>query len=326
MMRLLRVELQRLRSRRVLLLALIGAALISLAAVWFVNQQAAQLERARAGADAIFNEQVRYWEENGEADLAMCLQDEEAERRRTGEEIDFGCQYMEEPTPENFYGVLPSLQAQYEQLLEVIAVPLLLVVLVLGSTHVAAEFSHRTMGSWLTFVPRRLQVYASKVLSAGLAALPIVALGVTLVLIGVPAVFRWHGIDDNVSDIGWGAIVWTAVRVLLLGGVAGMFGAALGFLVRHSAAVVGLVLAYAVTIEGMAAGLLPTFSRWTLGRNVMAVVGDGTEWTTWVCPPNGECRDVQQSLSFEDGLLTLSVIVGIFVILALWRFVRSDVD
>ena len=203
---------------------------------------------------------------------------------------------------------------------------MLLIVLVLGSTHVAAEFSHRTMGSWLTFVPQRLRVYASKVLSAGLAALPIMALGVTLVLIGVPAVFRWHGIDDNVSDVGWGVIVWTAVRILLLGGVAGVFGAALGFLVRHSAAVVGLVLAYAVVIEGMAAGMMPTFSRWTLGRNVMAVVNDGTEWTTWVCPRNGECRDVQQSLTFEDGLLTLGVIIAVFVLLGLWRFLRSDVD
>lgn len=327
MIRLVRVELRRLRYRKVGVLALLAAIFISLFALFVVHQQAAQLERAMSGADQMFEEQLQYWEENGEQDRIRCEEEQAAERRRSGDaSIDFGCDQMRAPTPEDFYGQMPSLQESYEQLLRILTFPFLLLGIMLGSTHVAAEFSHRTMGSWLTFVPRRIPVYASKVTSAAIAALPVVAVGLVIVLIGVPAVYRLHGIDDNVSAAGWTDIAWTSVRILLLAGVAGAFGAALGFLLRHTAAVIGILLGYAVVVEGMIASTVPQLSRYTLMRNISAVVEDGTRWITYACDNTGNCREVAHTLSFANGAVALSVVLVVAVGLSLWRFLRSDVD
>ena len=42
--------------------------------------------------------------------------------------------------------------------------------------------------------------------------------------------------------------------------------------------------------------------------------------------PTGECREVVERLSFAQSATTLVVVVLVVLGLALWRFVRSDVD
>lgn len=328
MTRLLRVELRRLFTRRAPWLALVAAVLVALAALWGVHQQANQIDRARSGADTALQQEQERWEQEGEQWVADCEREQDSERRRTGDgTIDFGCDQMGPPTAEDFYGSMPSLVDQYDELLGYLVYPLLLLPLALGSTHVAAEFSHRTMGAWLTFVPRRGPVYASKLGSAALAAVPVVGLGLALVLVGVPALFRWHGIDDGVSGTQWGDLLWKAVRMILLGAAAGAFGAAAGFLLRHSGAVIGLMLGYLTIVEGIVGSMLPSLSRYLLGNNIDAVVDDGTEWRTYVdCTATGPCREVVHTLDLGQGVLLLALVLGVLAALALWRFHRSDVD
>lgn len=327
-MRLLRVEVRRLTARKTSWLALVGSVLVALAALFGVHQQANEIDRARAGADTFLQQEIENWEENGEQWIIDCEREEDAERERSGDAtIDFGCDDMGPPTVEDFYGQMPSMAEQYELLLGYLVYPFLLVALAMGSTHVAAEFTHRTMGSWLTFVPRRVPVFASKVLSAALLAVPVVGIGIALVLLGVPALFRWHGIDDGVSGAQWTDLVWQAVRVLGLGSIGAAFGAAAAFILRHSGAVIGLLLGYAVVGEGILGAMLPSMTRYLLGRNISAFVEDGTEWPTYVdCEEFGPCREVIQTLSFTHGAITLAVVVGVVMGLALWRFVRADVD
>ncbi|GAA4872481.1 ABC transporter permease subunit [Serinicoccus chungangensis] len=329
MIRLVAVELQRLRARRIVLLALVASALIAGFALFTVNQQAVQLERARSGADAAFQEQLQWWEENGERERASCLQSQEEERRLSGDAtVDFGCEQMQPPTPEQMYGAMPSLAGQYDELLLVLAYPFLLLALLVGSTHVAAEFTHRTMGSWLTFVPRRGVVFASKVVAAAIVALPVVGVGVALVLLGVPAVFRWHGIDGGGTTDQWVVLTWAVVRIMAVGAMAGALGAAAGFLVRHSAVVVGVLLGYLAVVEGILGSSLPATSRFLLGRNIRGFIENGTQWTVYAdCwEPAGECREVVERLSFAQSATTLVVVLLLVVGLALWRFLRTDVD
>ncbi|PZU47803.1 MAG: hypothetical protein DI571_04020 [Arsenicicoccus sp.] len=328
MIRLVAVELQRLRSRRILVLAMLASTLIAGIALFTVDQQAARIQRAMSGADEMLQQQIDYWEENGERDRADCEQQQEAERRASGDgSIDFACDQMGPPTAEQMYGSMPSLAGQYDELLLVMAFPLLLLALAVGSTLVAAEFTHRTMGSWLTFVPRRGMVFTSKVLAAALAALPIVAIGLALVLLGVPAIFRWRGVDGGGTQAEWVALAWTCVRILGLATAAGVFGAAAGFLVRHSAVVVGVMLGYLVAVEGIVGGLLPWLSRYLIGRNVSAVVEYGTSWTTYTnCEQMNGCRELIQTLSFTQASITLTVIVLLVTALGLVRFLRSDID
>ncbi|WP_130014680.1 ABC transporter permease subunit [Serinicoccus sediminis] len=329
MTRLVAVELQRLRARRIVLLALVASVLVAGFALFTVYQHAVQLERARSGADVMFQQQLEWWEENGEQERATCLQQQEEERRLSGDgSVDFGCEQLRPPTPESMYGAMPSLAAQYDELLVTLAYPFLLLALLVGSTHVAAEFTHRTMGSWLTFVPRRGLVFTSKVLAAALVSVPVVGVGVGLVLLGVPAVFRWHGIDGGGSSEVWVALAWAVVRILGAGLLAGALGAGAGFLVRHSAVVVGVLVGYLAVVEAILGSTVSRASRFLLSNNVRGFIENGTEWRVvedcW--GPTGECREVVERLSFAQSATTLVVVVLVVLGLALWRFVRSDVD
>ena len=56
------------------------------------------------------------------------------------------------------------------------AVLLALAALVLGAGFTASEFSTGSIGTWLTFEPRRLRVFGSKLLAAGAGVVPLAVL------------------------------------------------------------------------------------------------------------------------------------------------------
>lgn len=330
-MRLLKVELRRLFSRRVVWLALVAAVLVVVAALFGVHQQAVWVKEANAQAQEMYEEALEYWEPPSQADLDACRADEAQARQQSGDaRIDFGCEEMfRAPQLSDFMGQMPSMLQQYQDLLGGLVHPFLFLALAIGSTHVAAEFAHRTLGSWLTFVPRRVPVFASKVGAAAVAAVPMVTAALALILLGVPAVFRLHGMDDGLTGDGWTQVAWMAVRIVGLAMIAGAFGAAAAFILRHSGAVIGLMVGYLVLAEGLLLGLLPRLTPWLLSINIDAFVRHGTEWTEW--PQNCDdvtvmCREIVHQVSFTQGALVLLGVLLVVVALALVRFVRADVD
>lgn len=326
MIRLVRVELSRLLARRVVALAVLASLAIGAVAVLGVFNQAKRIDQARSGLDATYQQIVEGHEEN----VRYCKIEEEAERQRTGDDVDFGCDQMTVPTVEEMYGAMPSLHDQFTMLFGTLAYPLMFLALAMGSTAVAAEFAHRTMGSWLTFEPRRSLVFWSKVLAPALAAIPVGVVGLVTVLIGVPAVFRWFRIDEGLSTQEWTSLGWMLLRILALVVAAGAFGAAAAFVLRHSGLVIGLMVGYLVLVEGMLSVVFPFLTRLTLGRNISAVVHDGTQWESWPQSCGGpgmpECVPVVHTLSLTHGILVLAAVVATVAVLGWVRFVRSDVD
>lgn len=328
-MRLLRVELRRLFARKAVWLALAAIVVVAGMSLYGVHEQARWFNDGRGQAQEAYEQALAEWEVHGEEMLQQCLRDQQAERVRSGDpRINFGCSDME-PRLEHFIGVLPTLLEQYRELLGSLVYPFLFLALAVGSTHVAAEFAHRTMGLWLTFVPRRVPVLVSKLVAPGLAAVPVVALGLLLVLVGVPLLFRWHGIDDGVPSGGWTSLGWMSLRVLVLAVAAGVFGAAAGFLLRHTGAVIGLMVGYLLLAEGIVRSMLQSATPYLLGVNIEAFVRHGTTWTEW--PMNCDdvtvpCREILHEVSFTHGVVVLLVVLGTVVALALVRFQRTDVE
>ena len=327
-MRLTVVEVRRLLWRRIPALAVLAAVIISVIALIGVHGQARQIAQARAGADVALEQAIADWEENGEQYLQECLQGQEDERRAAGDaSVDWGCDQMEAPSAEQWYGELPPVGEQYTELLAVAVYPLLLLALAVGSTGVAAEFGHGTMGSFLTFVPRRAPVFGAKVLAGALLSVPVVAVCLVTLVLGVPAVYRLTGNDPSILADGILPSFWMSVRILGLGLAAGALGAAAAFVLRHSALVIGLLVGYLMVVEGLLSSLLPGISRFSVGRNVEAVVRDGVEWITYTnCREVEGCREVTQQLSLGQGVLTLSVVLVVVLGLGLLRFLRSDID
>ncbi|GAA5161833.1 ABC transporter permease subunit [Ornithinimicrobium tianjinense] len=326
MTRLLRVELRRLVARKVIWLTLAAAVLVALFTVSTVYLQASSIDRARAGA----NQELQQIQEQVERDRAMCLADEQRERARSGDpRVDFGCEQMQAPTAEEMYGTMPSLVDQYRMLLTGLAYPLMFLGLAMGSTAVAAEFGHRTMGSLLTFVPRRAPVFASKVLAPALASAPMAVAALALVLVGVPAVFRWFRVDDSVTGAQWTSLAWMSLRVVAITMVAAALGAAAAFLLRHSGLVIGLLVGYLLLVETFLAGLGGALlGRFALTRTITGWVQHGTTWETWpmTCGAFEDCQPVRHTLSFGAAATELGVILLVVVLLGWLWFRRADLD
>lgn len=324
MIRLTTVELRRLASRKILWVCILGAAAIVISVLATVYLQARTIDLARAGMleeyDRIVADHERYVQE--------CLQQEAQERRTTGDPtIDYGCEEGGPPTIEEMYGQMPSLAEQYTQLLQGLVYPFAFLALVLGSTAVAAEFAHRTMGSWLTFVPRRTPVFVSKVLAPMLASVPITLVGAGLTLVGVPVIFRWFRLDDGVTGQEWVDLGWMLLRLVVVVMVAAALGAGGGFLVRHSGVVVGVVVGYLVIVEGMVGSALSGVQRYLLARNISAFVQDGTTWEIWTdCDGINGCRSIEQSLSLEHGAMVLAVLLAVVLVVAWAQFRTADID
>jgi ABC-2 type transport system permease protein len=326
--RLVLVELRRLFARRVVWLTVVGALVVVVAALVGVDQQARWVNEYRAESVQWFEEAQRDWEANGRQMVAQCELDQEAERRRTGDAtVDYGCDTMRAPVESDYLSDMPSLVEQYRLALGALTYPFLFLALAMGSTSVAAEFSHRTLGSWLTFVPRRVPVFTSKVTAAALGSLPLVGVGLLLILLGAPVVFRIHGVDDSMTGEHWEQTAWIAARMVLLACAAGAFGAAAAFLLRHSGAVIGLMVGYLVLVEGVLGSMLPALGRFLLGRNIQAFVQDGAEWASYVdCESINGCREVIHRISLEHGAVELSLLLAVVLVVALVHFVRSDVE
>lgn len=324
MTRLTMVELHRLWARKVVWVTLLAAVAIVLVTLFGVYSQARQIDEARAGANASYEQMV---EENERA-VEQCTQEEARERRRTGDPaVDFGCEQMQPPSIEDMYGQMPPLTEQYEGLLVGLVYPFAFLALAMGSTAVAAEFAHRTMGTLLTFEPRRTRVFLAKLLAPTLAAVPMTVAGLLLVLLGVPAVFRWFGIDDSMSGEDWTSLLWTAARVVVVAALAGALGAAAAFLVRHSGVVIGVLVGYLVLAEGFISGMFSGLQPYLLGRNIEAFVRDGARWEDWsTCTGFGECIPTVHTISLTHGAVELLVVVGVVALLGWARFRTADID
>ena len=245
-MRLLLVELRRLMARQVVLLTVLGAVAVAVVSLVGVANQARQLESARAGADTEYQRMV----EDNERVQEECRLAEAEERRRSGDaSVDFGCDDFAVPTIEEFYGQLPPMAEQLQFLFQGASYPLMFLALAIGSTAVAAEFAHRTMATWLTFVPRRTPVFVSKVLAPALASTPVVLTGLALLLVGTPVVYAVFGLDRSMPD-GWGPPVWTSLRILVLGMVAAVFAYQGAFAAGAVVIAVGIVLTVADRVVG----------------------------------------------------------------------------
>lgn len=326
MIRLTRVELRRLLARKVVWLVLLGALAAVIAVLAGVHQQSREVSRALAGELVWFNEMVQDWELNGQEQIRSCLEGQEEERLATGDDsIDWFCEEMGPPTIEDYFGQPATLVEQYRLLLSYVTYPFLFLALALGSTHIAAEYSHHTMGSWLTFEPRRTLVHASKTLAAALATLPMVTLSLTVVLLGVPVIFRYYGIDDGMSSQDWTSIAWMALRLVVLAMAAAVFGACSAFLVKHSGAVLGIMVGYLVLAEGIVGAMIPAVQKLLLGRNISAFMEQGTTWSSLNCDAY-DCEEVTHHLSFTHGTVVLSVLVVGMAILSWLHFRRADVE
>lgn len=327
-MTLLGVELRRLTARRLIGFVLVGglaAALLVLTGVWFSARPLAdaQLEQA----EAAYEREMAAWEENGEEMVADCREQQAIEQERLGEAVDFGCDHME-PQREWFVPTTSELSAAFVPTLAGSALLPVFLVLVVGVTATAAEMSTGTMSTWLTFVPRRLRVLGSKLAATGVAGLPLTAVLMGVLAGGVYGVHAWHDALGEMTGEIWADVGWLVARTVLLGAVVGVVGAALGVLLRSTAAALGVVLGWVLVLEQILGGTVPRLQPLLVLPNLRAwIEGGGTYWVyeCTVTDQGTTCDGVEHVISQLQAGVYLGAGAVVVVALTALVFRRRDV-
>lgn len=181
-----------------------------------------------------------------------------------------------------------------------------------GASMVGAEWRAGTIGTLLTWEPRRVRVAVAKLLAAGLLAFVIsVALLAVFCLAMLPAGFRG---DRTGTDAAWfGGLVAGGLRGGLLVSLAAVFGAGVAMVGRNTAAALGVAFAYLMVGENIVRAWKPWLTRWLIGENSATVLLGAT-------PSAAPFRR-----GFGLALATMVLYVGLVAVAAVASFRARDI-
>jgi len=329
MKRLTKVELRRLFSRRLTAIALLGALAVTGLMLFGTFTEAKPLSGAELTSQrAQFDQAQKDWAANGAQQVADC-QTQQAAAQKTDPNAVFGCDQME-PKLANWGKPVAKFSEMMPNILLAGSYLLAFVAFLVGAGFVAAEFSSGSMANWLTFEPRRMRVYVSKLGAAGLGLIP-----VTVALLGLLTAGSWLIVGHLASTAGttakvWGDLALMGGRAVALAVAAAVAGAAMGVLLRHTAAVLGIAVGYLVLVEGVFGQALQGARPWLLQLNFNAWLQHGATYFIQTCKTDAQgnynCQGVEKVLSFGHGSAYLGLLVVLAVGLAALVFRRRDVS
>ncbi|MET1059869.1 MAG: hypothetical protein ABWX84_09740 [Nocardioides sp.] len=331
-MRLLTVELTRLRWRRavVVLLAccVVIPALLLLGLAWGTRpvsgseiQQAKDMvaENNRANQEA-YDDCVAHPDDfdipPGEDPAVICKQ-------YTGVDEDYRWYLTRQPL---------DVAAEREGTGLAVISLLSALTMLIGTTFAGHDWNSGSMSNQLLFEPRRRRVWLAKA-AAVFATCLVVSAAVLALWWG--AVWLLAGSRDlQASSHAWGRIAASAGRGSLLAAGAAVAGYALTMLFRSTVATLGVMFAVAVAGQAVFVAVLGDAAlRWVLPTNIGAFLFNGIDYydgsgsDQCVDVGNGavECGTGMAHLSLAFGSTYLLVLFGVAAALSLWSFQRRDV-
>ena len=334
-MRLLGVELTRVRWRRACLVLLVASVLVPaviwIGTVWGTRPYSdAEVQRAteQAQAQPGYDREVRRCERKPEQflppeQLPVDVPDDQAQ-------VADRCQQLVTQWWTGLYREPLDLRRELDGSGTGIAVVMAGLLMLLGATFVGADWASGSMSNQLLFEPRRLRVYAAK---AGAVVVTGLLLGLAVGAawwLGLAGVARAR--DLPVADGVTGDIVWQVVRGALLVAGAGLAGLATTMLFRSTVATLGIL--FAVVVAGtFLIAVLPFEApeRWMPHLNVAAWIGDGATYFTdgaQTCVDDGTGMMVcsgERLLTAGAGATYLLSVLGLVAAGSLATFTRRDI-
>lgn len=341
-MRLLRVELTRLRSRRaywLLVVLALGGVLLAVGAT--VNDARPPTAGEIAEAQRLVDQELNqpYIQE----ELERCEESQAAGETELYPP-DFDCNDILPRLEYYLFYEEPSFVDDLQELIPPVALMLALAGALVGATFVGAEWSAGTIGTHLLFEPRRGRVFAAKAGAVAIGlALPAL-LGVGVAYLGtwlaasewgstelVVTTFEYSGGFEGqevMTAVSWLGLGLDGIRALLLVAGAAVGGYVLAMAFRSSLAAVGTVAAYGLVGEGLVRALWSGSQPWLLSNQVSAWLLGGydlVEYPESCNTGSGPCEPVVTTLSTLDGgrYLGVLLVAGLLVSYALFR--RRDV-
>jgi ABC-2 type transport system permease protein len=322
LLRLVGAELTRLRSRRVSVVA----ALVVLAAValfqFAIHSEVAPSAAAQAAGRQAYEQAQQQWQSTHEANVAECVKE--------GGGTQAECEgYDPAPSPQN-YSAEPTAFDEVAQVgLTTATLLSMFATFLVGASFIGAEYSTGSLANWLTFVPQRLRVFASKAVAVVLGS----------ALLGAVAVFATFGLTalqvahHGEALVGAHHAAAGSGRAVVLIALAGLAGFVLALVTRHTVAAIAVPLAYGLVrtvvigftsdVDAPLAWLPPYLPE----LNLQAFLARGATYTQYrsVLADGSDYTEIEKHVSFaHSGVywLTLAVVA---VLVGVGVFKRRDV-
>ena len=322
MIRLVGAELTRLRSRRVSIVAVV----VVLAAVALfqivIHSEVAPSAKAQASAQRAYEAAQRTWQAAHEQTVAACVQG--------GEGTQEDCEsYDPAPTAADYSVTPPSFAEVGEAGVTTAAYLSMFASFLVAASFIGAEYSTGSLANWLTFVPQRLLVFASKGIAVVLAS----------ALLGAVAVFATLGLTaSQVAHHGdplvrAGHLAAASGRSVVLVALAGLVGYVIALVTRHTVAAIAVPLGYSLVRAVLAGftqnadGRLAWLPPYLPETNLQAFLEHGTTYTLYrsVLADGSDYTEIEKHVSFaHSGLYWLAVAV-VAVVVGAGVFRRRDV-
>ena len=264
MIGLLRSEILRARSRRVVTMLLvatfIAVALGILIAILTTN--APTQEETDRG-------QRRY-----ERELARCLAGNYGRPDEAGfDSLEAMCAEFVQP---QYYGPSTPRFAEIEEILVGTGFIVLLLGAVVGATLGGADWSAGSMATLLVWEPRRVRVLLARIVAVALTALVLTIVAQAVFVAGLTVYIAIHGTFDGTPAGYLGDLTATVLRISAVAGLFALMGLSLATIGRSTVAGLGVFLGYLIIVEGFLSNLLFWVQKITFGRSAAVVVTDET--------------------------------------------------
>jgi ABC-2 type transport system permease protein len=146
--------------------------------------------------------------------------------------------------------------------------------LVIGASMVGADWQNGTMGTLLTWEPRRVRLLLSRAVVVAGSVFLLAVLLQSVLSLGILVAASMRG-----STIGTGgqfvhSVVGVNLRIGVMAALISLVGVAVSTVGRTTAASLGAVFVYLALVESLLHGLVPRIARWLLSVNT-AVFVDG---------------------------------------------------
>ncbi len=185
--------------------------------------------------------------------------------------------------------------------------------LVIGASSVGADWQAGSMGTLLTWEPRRARVFFSRLLVVIVTVFVAAVALETLLALLVVLVANARGTTLHAGGVGR-ASIGAILRVGAMVSVGSVLGASIAMLGRSSTAALGAVFVYLAVVENLLRGLYPSITRWTFAVNAVVFV-DGKP-----------VRLLNQILTFGRAIVMLAVYAAVVVAAGLTSLRTRDVD
>lgn len=185
--------------------------------------------------------------------------------------------------------------------------------LVIGASFMGAEWHWGTIGTLLTWEPRRTRVLLVKLLACVAAAFVLfVAIQAVLGLV-LWLVAATRGITEGTGSASWlRSVAGVVVRSAALGAFSAGVGVAIATVGRNTAAALGVGFVYFGVVEGLIRGLRPAWQPWLVGDNA----------TLFLTGIDNRFPPLHRTMT-SSGLLLLAYAAGLVAVALAWFRARD---